>query len=117
MLVHGHERKNPRDGFFAALFIHFLHENIDTHLHTGITDGLDAAYQLDDRPGRNGAGKINTVGRYGNTPQPRKPRGGDKCNFVHHRQCRTAEKCIVMIGIVRKNSFKNVGFRSGNSFF
>lgn len=117
IFVQGHKSKNTGHRFFPAFLVHFLHKNIDTDFHTGIPDGLDAAHQLDNGTRRNGMCKIDTVRRNGNTAQPRKPRCGNKCDLIHHRQRSSAEKGIVMIRIIRENSFKNPGFRNGNSFF
>lgn len=117
MLVQGHKCKNPGYRLFTTYLIHFLDKNIDTDLHTGIPDGLDAAYQLDNGPSGNGVCKIDAVGRYGYAPQPGKPGCSNESHFVHHRQRRTTEKCVVMIGIIRKNSFKNACFRGGDFFF
>lgn len=117
VLVQRHECKNPGYRLFTAYLIHFLHENIHADFHTRIPDGFHPANQLDNGSGRNGMGKINAVGRYRNASQPGKPRRGNKSDLVHHRQRSTAEKGVVMVGIIRKNSFKNAGFRGGNSFF
>lgn len=117
MLIERHKGKYPGHRFLPAYLVHLFHKNIDANLHTGISDGLDAPHQLNNGPRGNGVCEIDTVGRYRYTSQPWKPCGSDESNFVHHRQRRTAEKSVVMIGVIRENGFKNAGFRGGDFFF
>lgn len=70
VLVERHKSEYPRHGFLAAYLVHFLHKNIDAHLHAGISNSLDAPYQLDNGPRGNWMSKIDAVGRYRYASQP-----------------------------------------------
>lgn len=117
MFIERHKGKYPRHGLLAAFLVHFLHKNIDAHFHTGISNRLHTAHELDNGPRGNGMGEIDAVGRDSYAAQPGKPRRGNECNLVHHRQRRTAEKGVVVVGVIRENGFKNAGFRGGDFFF
>lgn len=117
MLVQRYESEDACHRLFPDFFIHFLYKNVHSDLHTGIPDGFDAPNKFDNGTGGDRMGKINTIRRDGDAPKPGKARGGDERHFIHHRECRPPEKRVVMVGIIRKNSFKNAGFRSEDLFF
>lgn len=117
MLIERYKSEDTCHCLFPHLFIHFLYKNVYPDLHTGISNGFHPSNEFDDCSGGDRMGKVNTVRRNGDAAEPRKAGGGDKCNLVHHRQRSPPEECVVMVGIIGENSFKNAGFRSEDFFF
>jgi quercetin dioxygenase-like cupin family protein len=97
--------------------IHFFYIDIDLHFQAGSAYMGDETDEFNNRPCRNGFGKIDLVTADGDHFLTTKPGSRDKCHFIHEMHSCPSEKGIIVIGGVWKDSLKNPCFGIGNSFF
>ncbi len=117
ILINSDQGEYASDRFFPVVRVHFLNVNIHLDFKAGVAHMGDQANEFNDGAGRYWFCKIYSVTAHGHHFLAAKSRRRYEGNLIHKMHGCPPKKGIVMIGSIRKYSFKDPCFRTRYPFF